>query len=145
MQNVLVVEAVSSGRLLVEEIAQRGMMPFVVYPKLAKGSEEYEARFRSAGAEFARRYTPHIHFAESDSDMESFARDCRPCAIIAGSELGVAWADRLSSLLGLPGNDPKTSLCRRDKFAMQEALREKGVPCLRTARVTKQGGMPPRP
>lgn len=59
---------------------------------------KYEARFRSAGAELARRYTPHVHFVESDSDMEDFARECASAAIVAGSELGVAWAGRLGTL-----------------------------------------------
>lgn len=64
-------------------------MPFAICPKLAKGSESTRHASGSAGAELARRYTPHVHFAESDSDMEDFARECASAAIVAGSELGV--------------------------------------------------------
>lgn len=31
--------------------------------------------------------------------MEDFARECASAAIVAGSELGVAWAGRLGTLL----------------------------------------------
>lgn len=68
-------------------------------PEACKRIGKYEARFRSAGAELARRYTPHVHFAETDSDMEDFARECASAAIVAGSELGVAWAGRIGTLL----------------------------------------------
>ena len=81
-------------------------------PEACKRIGKYEARFRSAGAELARRYTPHVHFAESDSDMEDFARECASAAIVAGSELGVAWAgphwDAAPDVLGLELAEPES-------------------------------------
>lgn len=51
----------------------------------------------------------------------------RPHYIIPGTETGVEIADYLSSRLGTPGNSWKTSRLRRDKFAMQDALRQGGL------------------
>jgi biotin carboxylase len=53
----------------------------------------------------------------------------RVAHILAGSETGVELADQLSATLGLrSSNGVALSLARRDKFAMQEALRHAGVP-----------------
>lgn len=56
---------------------------------------------------------------------------------MAGSELGVAWADFVAKKLGLPGNSPASSQARRDKFAMQQALHKADIPCLRTVSVSQ--------
>jgi predicted ATP-grasp superfamily ATP-dependent carboligase len=50
-------------------------------------------------------------------------RQYSPLYVIAGTETGVIGADLLAKALDLVGNDPVTSIVRRDKFAMQEALR----------------------
>jgi len=52
-------------------------------------------------------------------------------AVIAGSETAVSLTDRLSKALGLKGNDPSTSRCRRDKHAMGEAVRSRGARAVR--------------
>ena len=53
--------------------------------------------------------------------------------VVAGSETGVELADQLSYRLGLAtSNGVRHSLARRDKFAMQEALRLHDVPRPRT-------------
>ncbi|MGC4009066.1 MAG: hypothetical protein QM805_08785 [Pseudomonas sp.] len=52
-----------------------------------------------------------------------------PAFVIAGSEPGVELSDRLSDSLGLVGNDPKTSLKRRNKFEMARAISEHGLNC----------------
>lgn len=52
-------------------------------------------------------------------------------AVLPGQESAVEGADRLRAALGLAGNDPSTSAVRRDKFLMNEALRERGVPAVR--------------
>ncbi|MER5699819.1 ATP-grasp domain-containing protein [Streptomyces mirabilis] len=53
-----------------------------------------------------------------------------PVCVIAGQEPGVLLADRLSQLMGLPGNGTRLSAARRDKYAMAEALRAAGLPCV---------------
>lgn len=55
-----------------------------------------------------------------------------PLCVVAGSEIGVEFADALAELV-LPGNGnvPARSRARRDKHEMALALREAGVPHLR--------------
>ncbi|MGG0418677.1 ATP-grasp domain-containing protein [Priestia aryabhattai] len=43
--------------------------------------------------------------------------------IIAGTETGVFLADVLSEKIGVPGNNPGTSILRRNKYKMHEALK----------------------
>jgi ATP-grasp domain len=47
--------------------------------------------------------------------------------IIAGTETGVALGDLLSQKLQIPGNDPDTSMLRRNKYEMHEALKKANV------------------
>ncbi|MER0469317.1 ATP-grasp domain-containing protein [Bacillus cabrialesii subsp. cabrialesii] len=47
--------------------------------------------------------------------------------IVAGTETGVALSDLLSNKLGLPGNDPTTSIIRRNKYEMHEALKKHNI------------------
>ncbi|MGW5847593.1 ATP-grasp domain-containing protein [Streptomyces sp. NPDC055254] len=54
-----------------------------------------------------------------------------PAFVIAGHDSGVALADRLGELLGLPTNGTELSASRWDKYAMGERLRERGIHCAR--------------
>ncbi|KFM95558.1 ATP-grasp domain-containing protein [Bacillus clarus] len=47
--------------------------------------------------------------------------------IIAGTETGVFLSDLLSEKLKLPGNNPDTSILRRNKYEMHEALKAHGI------------------
>lgn len=47
--------------------------------------------------------------------------------IIAGTETGVFLADVLAKKLELPGNNPNTSILRRNKYKMHEALRMSNI------------------
>lgn len=50
------------------------------------------------------------------------AHHLTPLCVVAGAESGVEVADRLAAALGVPGNDPATSLQRRHKGAMSLAV-----------------------
>ncbi|MGJ7419368.1 hypothetical protein AB9128_26345 [Streptomyces cinereoruber] len=47
--------------------------------------------------------------------------------VVAGSGLGVELADRLSQLLGLPGNDPGTTFVRTNRAIQAAALGDSGI------------------
>lgn len=51
----------------------------------------------------------------------------RPDLVVAGSEWGVTFAERVAGRLGLPTNRPETIAARRDKFEMIEAARCAGL------------------
>jgi biotin carboxylase len=50
-----------------------------------------------------------------------------PRAVIPGTEIGVPLADELAERLGLPGNGVALSACRRNKYAMSQALLRCGL------------------
>lgn len=56
---------------------------------------------------------------------------CAPTVIIPGTETGVELADYLSTALGTAGNRWQSSALRRDKYRMQEALRNAGLRAIR--------------
>ena len=112
------------------------MHPVVVFPLLPKISESYQA-FRDAALKFCRDYTDDVYFVQHDNFQEilNYVRAFNPIAVIAGSEVGVPSADWVGEALGLPSNPSATSLNRRDKFLMAQALEEAGVEGIHTTKV----------
>ena len=51
--------------------------------------------------------------------------------VIAGSELGIALADKISENLGLSGNDTKKIACRCNKYLMMQCLMNHQIPTVR--------------
>lgn len=134
MKNIFVLEAISTGRFYVREIAERGYHPVVIYPHLPNISPVYR-QYRQAGEAYARQYTDDIYYPTSDdlAEYEELLRRFQPAAVVAGSEIGVAMTDKLADRLGLPGNAPAGSRMRRDKYLMAAALKAAGVPALKSA------------
>lgn len=54
--------------------------------------------------------------------------------VIAGTEVGVQWAEQLATELGIDTNDPRTLLARRSKYEMQMALQQAGIDIIPTHR-----------
>lgn len=66
MQNIFIVEAVSTGRFYAKEIAWRGYHPVVIYPYLDNITDVY-SQYRAGGSDYARRFTDDIIFMDSGS------------------------------------------------------------------------------
>ena len=66
MQNIFIIEAVSTGRFYAKEIAWRGYHPVVIYPYLENITGVYK-QYRIGGSDYARKFTDDIIFMESDS------------------------------------------------------------------------------
>lgn len=73
--------------------------------------------------DFAAGYTVDGDWEERIPVLKGY----NPAFCVAGTETGVAAADRLSAALGLAGNDPASSTLRRNKYEMQEALKGAGL------------------
>ena len=108
-----IVDAYGAGRLLPSALKHRGV-DFVhvrsQFPdtRLAYRPEDFTVDIEHAG------------------DIERTAQALRDLGVnwvVAAAESGVVLADQLTSALDLPGNDPRLTLARRDKFAMQGAVR----------------------
>ncbi|TCL08301.1 ATP-grasp domain-containing protein [Shimia isoporae] len=128
----LLVNPVSNGSLLARYLISRGVTcdAVIELDKVAKMGAVSEAR----QSDFDGSLYERIYRSEDDA---SSAEDVSYDAVIAGSENGVATAERLAQHFGLPGNDPDTTLYRTDKAVMQEVLRAAGLQSATTRRVFK--------
>ena len=129
---IVVVEGVSAGRYYAEEALRRGYEPVNIFPNSAS-SEAYQ-RLRDAALHYWSSLGLRTLEPKDDSPeaMLSLVRELSPVAVVAGSELGVPWTDYLNKALGLPGNNPATSIQRRNKYEMHQRLEACGVPSLRS-------------
>lgn len=121
-KTAVIVDAYSSGARLPAMFRDQGWS-CVHVQSTTEVPPPYRASFPGPSA-----FADHVVF---DGDLDRLAARLRrydPDAVIAGSEPGVLLQDRLSDVLGLPGNPAQTSLVRRDKYHMQERLRTRGVP-----------------
>merc|ERR1719181_293755 len=121
--SVVVVDPYSSGRYLVQELAERGIKMIAV-------------RSSDLLADFWHEQLERQYFEEviDPQDMEitaNYLKTKNIRAVVPGSEPGVMLADELADALGLPCNGAETSEWRRHKYSMQERLRDVGVRCIR--------------
>jgi len=88
------------------------------------------------------------------ADLAATLRLADAQAVVPGDESGVPAAESLAQRLGLPGNDPATTAWRTHKAAMQQALRDTGLPHPMTAEArcadrasaaARVAGLPGRP
>jgi hypothetical protein len=127
IKHAIIVDPLAGGRFLPDEFAERGI------PCIAVLSAPVPADFGLSfyPDKFARVFS-------FDGDLEALVgrlADYAPACVMIGLETGVELADRLARHLGLPGNDPRTSERRCDKFVMQETLHAQGMRAIPQARV----------
>ena len=132
-KHIVIVEILSTGFNLVEDVLARGYQPVVVeatYP----GTEEDRAQFVEAQRIARDRLpagTPCIRSGQDYASVLEQVRAFEPVAVVAGSEFGVEIATHLASDLGLPGN-PWSIIGRMTrKDEMHQALADHGVRSIR--------------
>jgi carbamoylphosphate synthase large subunit len=121
-QVACIVDAYSTGADLAARFHGYGWRAVHVQSS-AKIPDDFAATFKAE--DFIANLVP-----ASPEDREEIATrlmDLAPACVIAGTETGVPLADYLAARLGLPGNAPRTSSLRRNKYDMQEALRAAGL------------------
>lgn len=126
MKTAIVVDPYSTGHLLAPRLRARGYSVIAVQssPDLAPSlllsyvPEDFDELVRFDGdlPALAERMRPH-----------------RPSFVLPGNESAVELAEALSAALGTPGNAPKLTAARRNKYMMIERLSAAG---LLTARQT---------
>jgi biotin carboxylase len=67
-----------------------------------------------------------VHRGDMEATLDA-VRSYDPVAVVAGGEVGVEFADLLSSALGLATNGTALSAARRDKYLQIETLRAAGL------------------
>ncbi|MFG2777415.1 ATP-grasp domain-containing protein [Streptomyces prunicolor] len=128
--HVVIVDAYSGGRYLIPAFQALG------YPVIHVQSGSVGPFSRDNDVAAARA---DIHLV-NEGDVSVLVETLRAAStriVLAGSEGGVLLADQLADSLDLPfRNHAGLSMARRDKFDMQEQLRQAGVASIKQARVT---------
>jgi len=113
-KRVAIVAAVSSGAYIAPRFKLHGIDSVHVMPKegLPKG--------------YALKEKDFVHVIPYSDDFNAMVAELKAQnihAVIAGSEMGVELADKLSEALGLRTNGTRLSQARRNKFTMQETIK----------------------
>lgn len=137
MPSIVICEGCSSAALYVEEAFLRGYDIIVVNPSQSKRSFNiYRELFKDSTGDKAEFIE-----VKDESDYESLIERLRKSdvvAVVAGSEYGVSYADRIAKDLNLNGNDPETTYLRISKYGMYEALKKAGIRRIETAIVKNE-------
>ncbi|MBE6524599.1 MAG: ATP-grasp domain-containing protein [Thermoplasmata archaeon] len=134
MKYIAVVECVSSGILYVDEIISRGFKPLIVNVYMSEFTEDL-VHYREM---VAQRYADRVEYIDEGPDFEAFVARLKKydiAAVFPGSEYGVRLADRMNRVLGLRGNDDRTTHYRCNKAGMYEALGKAGIRRIESAHV----------
>ena len=122
-RSVVVLEGISAGQYFADAALKRGLEPVVVFPKL-QTTPVYQI-MRQSAIEFWKNKGCRVIEPENDKEEETLlttVKALNPIAIVSGSELCVPWTDFLTDKLNLCGNEPSTSVVRRNKYEMQQKL-----------------------
>src|SRR5215471_2893136 len=118
-----IVDAASTGRLLVGELQARGVSCAHVASADDYAGMPVEDHIPR---DMRAYYTATGGFQELVAEL----RGWRPDFILPGADHGVELCDRLNAALRLPcRNDAGTTRLRRDKYEMHERLRQLDLPC----------------
>jgi len=136
---VAIVDPYSSGKFLVYELKKRGIPIVCVRSSLLLGPffiASYEVLNKQNY--FARTVDYNGDLASLVAELTDGQHDIK--AVAPGSEPGVELSDLLGEAMGVASNGTELTSARRDKAAMQDRLRECGVPSadqLKTSDVEK--------
>lgn len=127
-----IVDPHSTGAYLAEAFARHGIQAVAVLGMAPPPGRAEHLR--------PEQYTEVIADGADTMDMARRLEQLEVQHVLAGTESGVTLADRIAYRLGVPGNNPSTSMARRDKFAMALALARADLPHARTIQAINDGG-----
>lgn len=127
--NILIVDGFATGSQYAARARARGLTPYHITSGMEKTS--------AFPAEFMEKYIAsqvgdaYEKCFRMPDDFEEAVQELKPynfLAVIPGTETGVIAAEMLAHRLGLPVNNPGQLYARRDKYLMQMALKDAGLP-----------------
>ena len=127
MENIVIVDAFSTGVNFIEDIRKRGFHPVVLWSKRSDAIFEVMEEVRSP---IEHHYKDIADFyVESPTFEETFdmVKKLEPKFILPGADLGVELAAQLAEKLGLPGNRTERIPVMTNKFLMHQKLIDSGV------------------
>ena len=128
-KNILIVDGFATGNQYAAAIRARGWVPFHITSGLEKTSS-LPADFMNQyiAGQIAGKYEKCFVMPDSPDKAVRTLKKYNFAAVIPGTESGVIAAEQIANKLGLPVNDPERLYARRDKYLMQKALQEAGLP-----------------
>lgn len=127
MENILIVDAFSTGINYITDVVDRNYQPVVLYELLP---EDHNPTFDDWRQRVKNRYKDVAIFIdelEKFEDTVELVKKYNPKYILPGSEGGVELAMRLTAALGLPGNDVNNIPNFTRKDCMQASLKKYGI------------------
>ena len=119
----IVVDGYSSGRFLIEELHTQEWDLVGIQSSLDL-ADFWLTQFDKS---MYVHTIQHKTLKETVAELDGF----NVKAVFAGSEPGVILSEELQDHFGIPGNGSETTMWRREKFDMQERLRDCGVRAIR--------------
>jgi len=129
---IVVVDGYSAGTSYPATIRRYGLEPVHVSSGAIERSPHMRELMEEVIQGFDQDYMAVFGGDHDRADLIAQLQDLNPVAVVVGCESGVEFADELSQLLDLPGNVPRLSGARRDKFLMQEALAKAGLRAIKS-------------
>lgn len=114
---ILIVDPFSTGALYAQKFYELGHQCYAVL-----ANSDMSMNYFS----FDNTYFVNKVIYSVQECKEKFHRD-EILAVVIGAETGVIVGEQLAEYFGVTGNPVKSSLKRRDKFVMQNALKENGL------------------
>ncbi len=119
-KRLVIVDGYSSGSQLPAILNENGWKCIHV-SSLENPPEYYLTTFCSDD------YVSQFVYEGDIQELSKAISELAPAAVVPGTESGVIVADHLAEALGLPGNDPSTSLARRNKYEMTNRIKSRGL------------------
>ncbi len=119
-KRLVIVDGYSSGSQLPAILNENGWKCIHV-SSLANPPEYYLTTFSSDD------YVSQFVYEGDIQELSKTISELAPAAVVPGTESGVIVADHLAEALGLPGNDPSTSIARRNKYEMINRIKSRGL------------------
>lgn len=114
---ILIVDPFSTGALYAQKFYELGYQCYVVLTN----SDINDGYFSFDNTYFINKVAYSVQECK-----EKFCRD-KILAVVIGAETGVLIGEQLAEYFGVAGNSVRSGLKRRDKFIMQNALKESGL------------------
>lgn len=127
-ENIVVIEATSSGINYIHEIKKLGYNPVCVELYPGEENKEMQRMLHDLQYSLVTDESPDVLLAdESYEKTLEMIKEVNPILIVPGSDAGIVWANKMSYELGLPGNNPKLLSKMTSKRCMQESLKKSNL------------------
>lgn len=127
---VAIVDGFSTGRFFAAILRNRGYTPIHIQSRMDIPSSFLQSLHKE-------EYENHFVHDGDLSKLLNLLSQYSISAVIAGSEFAIELTDKLAEVLKLPGNPPKSSEIRRNKFAMLKAVNDGGLATAKQCKSTR--------